>query len=225
VRIVFFIVATVIVASVAYFIYENIGAPPPLPEGAVDPKISKEEVLALAKPILQPMRDVLYPPDGLDRGLTPAAREQVVGALRDFKVKYGHTEGGQEAMRELSTEIRALALAAKDEERWVLVAGLIDAHSILGLESLVIERLDERAVQMLAKPTVVVRGVVDDLGKNVTYVLMDLIHRETGEVRRERARVGDILGDLRVREIIGTNKVIIFDYLPIEGLTFEVEFS
>lgn len=223
-RIVFFIVAAIIVASVAYFLYENMGEPP-LAEGEVDPRISKEEVLAIARPILQPMRNVLHPPDGVGRGLSPPVRDQVIEALRDFKVKYGHTEGGKEAMREMSSEIRALALAAKDAERWVLVAGLIDAHSILGLESLVIQRLDDRAVKMLAKPTVAVRGVVDDLRQNATYVLMDLINRETGEIKRERARVGDILGDLRVREIIGANKVIVFDYLPIEDLTFEVEFK
>ena len=224
-RIVFFIIAVAIVAGIAYMLYDSIQEPPPTPEGVVDPNISKEDVLALAQPILQPMRDVLNSAPGSPQSLEPPVRDQVIEQLRDFKVKYGHTEGGKQAMRQLSDEIKQLALRAKEEERWQLVAGLVDAHSILGLESLVIDRLDERAVKILAKPTVVVRGVVDDLKQDVTYVLMDLANRQTGEVTRVKARVGDIIGDLRVKEIIGANKTIVFDYLPIEGLTFEAEFS
>lgn len=224
-RVFFFLLAAAIVLGAVMVLYRFADGPGLGRDTEPVFNPTREEVLAEMRPILAPLRAALLEPEASRPPFPESVRDQVVMGLRDAQLKYGETEGGRAAFLVLADEVKGLALEARKQERYRLVATCVDAHDILGMSSLVMQRLDDRARKILAQPIVRVRGVVDDLEKGTTYILMELINRETHEVTRTRARVGDILGDLRVVELIGRNRKVVFEYLPIEGLTFEVDFS
>ncbi|MFP4502735.1 MAG: hypothetical protein ACLFTT_17215 [Candidatus Hydrogenedentota bacterium] len=220
-RVLFFIIAVAIVAVVLAFVY---GAIEEEPGGADRPpeEATKEEVMEEIAPLLDPVRGLLRAETG---GYHDAMRESIVSGLRDAKMKYAESPGGKKAFQELSWEVVGMAKQARAQDRWRLVQGFVDIHNLLGMESVTIERLDESARKRLAQPLVEVTGVVDDVAKEQTYVFMNLLDRDTREINRVKARVGETVGDLKVVEIVGRNKKVVLEYLPIEGLTFEVDFS
>lgn len=220
-RVLFFIIAVAIVAVALAFVYRVVEEEP---GGADRPpeEATKEEVMEEIAPLLDPVRGLLRAETG---GYHDSMREAIVSGLRDAKMKYAESPGGKKAFQELSWEVVGMAKQAREQDRWRLVQGLVDIHDILGMESVTMDRLDEGARKRLAQPLVEVTGIVDDVEKEQTYVFMNLLDRETREMNRVKARVGETLGDLKVVEIIGRNKKVVLEYLPIEGLTFEVDFS
>lgn len=184
---------------------------------------NKAEVMAELEPIIAPLKAVVYPRDENKPGISDDMRQWVLTALRDAQTNYGEKDFGREALRDTAEEIRLLAKEAAAQERWRLVETAIDAYEILGLESATLARLDERAKIMVAQPKVVVKGFLDDLEKKDIYVFLELIDRRTQERTRVTAREGDVFNDLRLVRIIGRNKSVLFEYIPIEGLFFEVE--
>lgn len=224
-RVFFFLLAVAIVLAGVMVLYRFATDPDFRPDKEAEFNPTRDEVLAELRPTIGLLSASVHAPPEQRPGFPLEIRDQVINGLRDAQMKYGETEGGQAAFKVLAEEVKSLALEARKQERWRVVATCVDAHDILGMSSLVMQRLDDRARKILAQPMVRVRGVVDDLEQGTTYILMELINRETFEVTRTRARVGDILGDLRVVELVGRNNKVIFEYLPIEGLTFEVDFS
>ena len=99
----------------------------------------------------------------------------------------------------------------------------IDAIELLSMESQLLKRLGERADVILEQPIVRVHGFLDDLEKGDTYAFLELINKNTGNVDKIEARVGDEFNSLRFVRIIGNNKAILFEYLRMPGLYFEVE--
>jgi hypothetical protein len=220
-RVLFLIIAVAIVAVVLAFVFRAIEEQP---DGVERPpkEATKDEVLAEIKPLLNPVRQTLRTNTG---GYDDHVREPIVTGLRDAKLKYWESPGGQEAFKELAWEVVGMAQEARSQDRWRLVQSLVDIHDLLGMESITMGRLDESARKRLAQPLVKVTGIVDDVEKEQTYVFMDLLDRETHKINRVKARVGETMGDLKVVGIIGRNKKVVLEYLPIEGLQFEVDFA
>lgn len=216
-------IAIVLAAALAGCGEEAFWKKPVEPQQPAPP--SKEQILAEVKPAIEPFRDVLRPmPDGgRGPGLTGENRDKVINALRDAQIKYGNTDNGPAALREVGAEIAEIARKARDDDRWVLVQACVDAYEILNMKSVALERLDNRAKEILSRPTVEVKGFLDDKETGVTNVFLELTNRDTKEVKRITAREGDEFDNLRLVEIIGNNKAVRFEYLAIPGLFFEVE--
>lgn len=186
------------------------------------PGPSKTEIQAKVKPIIEPFRQIVNMGAGAP-GLAQETRDTVCNALRDAQLQYGAFPQGQEVFRELGYEIVDIAKRARDQERWRLVEACVDAHEILNLENAMITRLDARAQEMLARPTVVVKGFLDDRAKNTINIFIQVIDRATGKRKSMTVREGDEFGDLKVINIVGANKSVRFEYKKIPGLVFEVE--
>lgn len=189
------------------------------PEEPVGPQ-TKEEVLAEIRPIIGPLRNTLVP--GAP-GITDMHRDQVMSGLRNAILNYGDTDFGREALDDLAYEIMDIAKRAADADRNRLVLVCIDAVELLAVESQLLKRLGARADLMMGKPAVRVRGFMEDIEKRQTYVFLELINRRTGAVERVEAREGDEFHNLRLWRIVGRNRSVIFEYLPVPGLFFEVE--
>ena len=184
---------------------------------------TKAEVLAELEAVIAPLKAAVYPPGADTTVFGDDTRHWINTALREAQAAYGDKDFGREALRDTAEEIRQIAREAANQERWRVVEAAIDAFEILGLESAMLARLDDRAKVMMAQPKVLVKGFMDDIEKKDIYVFLELIDRRTQERTRVTAREGDIFNGLRLVRIIGRNKSVLFEYIPIEGLFFEVE--
>ncbi len=197
-------------------------AGPPPEEPAPEP--AKEQVLAETNAAIQVLRDVVGTDDGEERtGITREERETLMRALADLKARYGKYESGQEAFREVAEEVGGIALEARDQDRWRLVSVCVDVHDLLGADSFTLARLQERADLNLGRPKVAVRGFLEDEQKDQVYVFLELTDRVTGEIKTVIAREREEVDGLRIIRIEGKNDKVVLEYLPIEGLFFEVE--
>jgi len=194
----------------------------PIPEQP-GPK-TKEEFLALFKPMIQPLRQALpEKPDPAHMGLADGQRDQVIKSLSEAKTKYAENEAAEEAFREIGAEVSDLAKRARDQGRWPLAMACIDAHEILGMQSYALERLRKQGKIILAQPKVRVQGFMEDKQSGVTTVFIELTNRETGKITRVAKRAGDEFNGLRLVEILEHENGVRFEYLPIEGMFFDVE--
>lgn len=186
--------------------------------------LTKDEIMPELRGLVEPLRQQLNAPVGeAVTRVSPELRDQVVAAVREAQIKHGGTPAGQEALKALAVEVGAIAMSARDQERWWLVQACIDVYEVLGLSSLSIQRLDEKAELMIAMPKVRVMGIVDDPSKDETYVLMRLIDRQTRQYESHYARIGEEVDSLKVLEIVGKNSAVRFGYLKIPGLEFVVD--
>lgn len=217
-----FVISVLIVVGALLTIYaltERQEAPPPGPAA-----LSKAEIMPELRPLIEPLRQQLAAPQSDPTGgFAPELRDQVVAAVREAQLKYSGTTAGQEALKDLAVEVSAIAVGARDKERWWLVQACIDVYEVLGLTSLSMQRLDEKAELMIAMPKVRVMGIVDDPSKGETYVLMRLIDRQTRQYESRYARIGEEVDSLKVLEIVGNNKAVRFGYTKIPGLEFLVD--
>lgn len=195
-------------------------APQPAAPGAPAMPRTKEEVLRDLAPILEPYRAAVNNPA---LTFTEEQREQVIAGIREAQQRYGAKDYAQAAFRELGAEIAQLALRARDQERWRLVEALIDVHEMLQLESVMMDRLSDRAEKILAMPKVKVRGFFEDQQSKSLTVFMEVTDRFNTKRQMVRARVGETFNDLRLKEIIGNNSGVRLEYLKIPGLEFTVE--
>lgn len=187
------------------------------------PEPTKEEILPDLRALIMPLHDHLNAPAGPAAQISEPTRDAVLKGLADAKLKYGETQGGKEAFKELADEVSGIALGARDKERWRLVQACVDAYEVLGMQSVGMQRMDRTAGEMLAMPKVKVDGIVDDPAKDTTYVLMRLVDRSTGLYERRYARIGEEVDSLKILEIVGDNSAVRFEYMKIPGLQFEVE--
>ncbi len=191
-------------------------------EEAAQPGPSKAEIAAKVKPLIEPFRQVTNTGTA-GPGLLPEARDLVINGLRDAQLQYGAYPAGQEVLRELGYEIVDIAKRARDQERWRLVEACVDAHEILNLDNAMISRLDARAQEVLSRPTVEVKGFIDDGEKKITSIFLRITDRTTGRMKSLTAREGDEFDELKVINIVGNNKAVRFEYKKIPGLVFEVD--
>lgn len=195
--------------------------PPPAAPGAKPIPKDKEAVLAEMRPLLSPYRAILANPTG--PGLPDSQRADTLAAIRTAQAEYGQEEYAQAAMRELGQEIAALAIQAKDQERWRLVEALIDVYEVLNLQSYLLDSLDRRAELILAKPKVVVKGFMEDGKTGQWSVFMEVTDRNAKKSEKVVKQVGDVFNNLKLREIVGDNNAIKLEYLRIPDLVFTVE--
>ena len=193
---------------------------PAPPADAPEGPSTKEEVLAEIRPMITPIRNTAM---GVGTGVSEAERYVIMANLRDAVMRYGDKDFGREALRELGYELQELAKRASAIERYRLVLICIDAAEMLEVDSQLLKRLGTKADVMLDKPTIRVKGFIDDIEKNQTYIFIEMINHRSGTVERMEAREGDEFNDLRLVRILGRNKAVLFEYLKVPGLFFEVE--
>ncbi|MFA7692196.1 MAG: hypothetical protein GX117_11770 [Candidatus Hydrogenedentes bacterium] len=189
--------------------------PPPPPSGPQ----TKEEVAALVNPLIQPLRQSVAG----GPGISEAERYSMLAALRNAVIQYGATDFGRQALNDVAYEVQDIAKQAADIERYRLVLICIDVEELLSVESQLLQRLGERADIMLDKPSIQVQGFMDDIEKDQTYIFLNIINRREGKIERKQVREGDELSDIRVIKIIGRNRGVLFEYLKVPGLFFEVD--
>lgn len=143
--------------------------------------------------------------------------------LRDAIMQYGSTEFGRQAFRDLAYEVQDIAKQASALEKYRLVLICVDVTELLSVESHLLKRLGQKADIMLDKPKVQVKGFIDDIEKKQTYIFIEIINYREGTLERMEAREGDEFNNLRVVRILGRNQAVLFEYLKLPGLFFEVE--
>ncbi len=189
----------------------------PLPES--EGPQSKEEILTEIRPFLTPIKTTLAG----GPVISDLERITMLSNLRDAIVRYGDKDFGKAAFSELGWEAQEMAKQAADMEKYRLVLVCIDVAELLATDSLLLKRLGAKANVMLDMPTVRVNGFMDDIEKKQTYIFIELFNRRTGAVEKMQAREGDEFNNLRLVRIIGRNKAVLFEYLKLPGLFFEVE--
>lgn len=180
---------------------------------------TKEEVLSEIRPYLTPIKTTLAG----GPVISETERYTMLSNLRDAIMRYGDKTFGREAFHELGWEAQELAKQAADVERYRLVLICIDVAELVATDSHLLKRLGAKADIMLDMPTARVKGFLDDVEKKQTYVFIELFNRRTGEVEKLQAREGDEFNNLRLVRIIGANKAVLFEYLKLPGLFFEVD--
>lgn len=189
--------------------------PPPAPTGPQ----SKEEVLALISPLITPLRTTISG----GPVVSEAERYMMMSSLRDAVVRYGSTEFGKQALNALGYEVQEIARQASAIEKYRLVLICVDVSELLAVEGHLLSRLGKKADVMLDKPTVRVKGFIDDVEKKQTYIFIEMINHRTGAVESREVREGEEFNNLRVVRILGANQAVLFEYLKLPGLFFEVE--
>lgn len=194
--------------------------PPPPPPPPTGPQ-TKEEVLALVRPIITPIRLALES----STGLSDQDRTVILQNLRQAVAEHGGKDFGRLALREVGYEIAQIGKDASTAERWKLALFCVDAFDTLSMESVLLSRISARAQEMMAQPTVRVRGFLEDGVDKTLYVFMDITDRRTGEVKKVQAREGEEFHGLRMIKVLGRNKQVRFEYIKIPGLIFDVDFE
>jgi hypothetical protein len=194
--------------------------PPPPPPPPTGPQ-TKEEVLALVRPVITPIRLALE----TSTGLSDQDRTVILQNLRQAVAEHGGKDFGRLALREVGYEIAQIGKDASTAERWKLALFCVDAFDTLSMESVLLSRISARAQEMMAQPTVRVRGFLEDGVDKTLYVFMDITDRRTGEVKKVQAREGEEFNGLRMIKVLGRNKQVRFEYIKIPGLIFDVDFE
>ena len=93
----------------------NVAPPPPPPPPAEGPQ-TKEEVLALVRPMISPIRTALAP----GAYLSETDRAVVMGNLRGAVAQYGGTEFGRAALREVGVREETIEeIMVHNPARWL----------------------------------------------------------------------------------------------------------
>ncbi len=181
---------------------------------------TKEEFAKILRETLAP----LHPPPSTDTpvGLREEVRIQVLNNVFIFMQNYAENPLAQEACKEVAQEVAQWAKTAKEQGRWVWALTCIDVFELLGAKSYALQRLRQQGEKLIAQPKVFVRGFLDDKSTGQTTIFVEVVNRVTGEKKLISARAGDEFENLRVVEIIPYKNVVRFEYIPIEGMFFEV---
>lgn len=194
--------------------------PPPAP--APPPEPSPEKIADDIRATITPMSSLVLSPGGAGPALTEDTKNQVINSLRTARAKYQVTENGRQALSVISHELDDVITKARDQERWALVLGAIEASEVLQPGTTKHNRLKERAQLNQKRPVVSVRGFFDDKETSDTYVFLDVKLRPSNEVRQVRARKGEEFFGVRLVDIVGNKKGVRLEYLAIPGDEWEV---
>ena len=201
-------------------------APPP----GVAPTVDEAQAIAAElRQLLAPVTSSIAPAgSGVPEEATAAAqdlltddvRAQVVGSLKVSREKYGNSEKGREAIAQVCVEIEKMMQEARDQQRWGVVLGGVEAYE--ALTGIVKERSKERAEMYLSRPKVKLKGFLDDIEKNDLYAFLKITLRPSREVKQVQVRAGEEFEGLRFVRIIGNRKGVLLEYLDTPGDTFQV---
>ena len=189
--------------------------PPPAPTGPQ----TKEEVLVQISPLIEPLRRTISG----GPVISETERYTMMSSLRDAVMRYESTAFGKQALNDLGYEVQEIAKQASAIEKYRLVLICVDTSELLAVEGQLLQRLGKKADVMLDKPTVRVKGFIDDVEKKQTYIFIEMLNHRTGAVESREVREGEEFNNLRVVRILGGNQGVLFEYLKLPGLFFEVE--
>lgn len=193
-------------------------APPP-----TAPPHTKEEFIVQLRQILAPIKEyVPFNPQQSKGGLPEPVRKKVVEDLYNFLQQYSNIPEANEACKEIAQEVAQWARLAKDQNRWILALACIDIFEMLGAKSYTLQRLKERGEKYISQPKIIVRGFIEDKETKTLSIFIELVDRRTGEVKKVVARPGEEIDGIRIIDIPFKN-IVRFEYIPIEGLSIEVE--
>lgn len=187
------------------------------------PPHTKEEFVSQLRQILEPLRQyVPLSPQDSKTGLPEAVRLNVVRELYNFQQQFGNIPEANEACKEVAQDVAQWARLAKEQNRWVLALACIDVFEMLGAKSYTLQRLRERGEKYISQPKVVVKGFIEDKETKTLSIFLELIDRRTGQIKRIVARPGEEIDGIRIIDIPFKNTVR-FEYMPIEGVYFDVQ--
>ncbi|NLN93915.1 MAG: hypothetical protein GX130_11500 [Candidatus Hydrogenedens sp.] len=193
---------------------------PPAPTVEEPGPHSREEAIMLISPVINPLRNTLQPGGP---GISETDRQQLLFAIQSAIMTYGDNRYGKEVLRDLGFELQDLARQASAQERYRLVLICIEAAELLSVDSMYLKRAGSKAVTMLEKPKVVVKGFMEDMETQQLSIFLELTDYFTGKIDRMQVREGDEFNNLRMIRVLGRNKGVLLEYLKVPGLFFEIE--
>jgi hypothetical protein len=206
--------------------------PPPPPKDLPPPEPTPEQVAAEVRNVLGPMMaltqtDASHAGFGNDgKGgagvLTDDIKNQVVAGLKQAKQTHGFKENGKQGLAIVSHELETLISEARDQERWKLVLGAIEAYDVLVPNASKMTRLKERATLHMTRPLVRLRGFFHDQQTDDIYAFLTVETRPDKVSHDVRARKGDEFFDVRLVDIVGDKDGVLLEYLKIPGNTWKV---
>ncbi len=208
-------------------------APPPKPATPPPPPDpTPEEVAAEIRPCIQPLGTLLQDSGGkgagekgmgAQGGLEDAVKEQALNCLRTARSKHQVTEYGKAGLAIITHELESIISGARDQQRWRLVAGAIEAFEVLEPGNPKMNRLKERALLHINRPSVSVQGFFDDKQSGETYAFLDVMLKPSGEHVKVKAREGEEFNNIRLKDFYGDKKGVELEYLLIPGETWVVK--
>ena len=197
---------------------QQAATPTPTPAAAPEktPEKIKEEIMAT----LAPMQSVIANPAA--GGFTDDMKKSLIEGLQKARSANQASENGKQALAMVTHELEAIISTARDQKRWRLVLCAIEAYEVMSPGTTKMNRLKERAKLYLSRPTVTVKGFVDDKDTKDTYVFLDVTLHPSEEVNSVQARVGEEFFGVRLLDIVGNKKGVHLEYLAIPGDTWDV---
>lgn len=190
-------------------------------EEAPPPKSANELYQEITK-ILDPLRAKL----DADQGMGKAALDPLVAEARTARQKMNAEPNGKEALARFTQDVDGLIRTARQKERWMPVIKMCELYDILEPGNSKTGRMIEMAERQINRPKVRIKGFVDDMQANDTYVFLEVKVPDAEWFAPDPVREGDEFLDppytLRFQEIIGRNKGIRLEYLAVKGDTFDI---
>jgi len=188
--------------------------PPPAPEKTAE-KIKEEFMVALA-----PMQGLVAdPPVG---GFSDDMKKKVIEDLKKARTANQTSVNAPQALEMVTREIETIISTARDRKRWRLVMGAIEAYEVMSPGTTKMNRLKDRAKLYLSRPTVTVKGFVDDKETKDTFVFLEVTLHPSEEVNSIQVRIGEEFFGVRLLDIVGNKKGVQLEYLAIPGDTWDV---
>jgi hypothetical protein len=159
---------------------------------------------------------------GMAAGLNDDVKEQVKAGLQAARAKHQITENGKQALATVTHELEELISEARDQQRWRLTLGAVEAYEVLSPGSTKMNRLKERAQLYILRPNVYVKGFFEDKESKDTYVFLDVEVKPSLEHKQVRVRPGDEFENCRLVDFVGDKKGVRLEYLAIPGMYWEV---
>jgi hypothetical protein len=149
-------------------------------------------------------------------------KEAMKKQISDARVKYQNTENGRQAIALITHDIEEVISKARDQQRYRLVLGMIEAYEVLAPGNTKMNRLKERALLHVNRPVVRVRGFFDDKEGNETYVFLEVQLMPSREIHQVKVRKGEEFYGLRFVDFVGNKKGVTLEYLAIPGTFWDV---
>jgi hypothetical protein len=195
-------------------------APPPPPTPAPAPEKTPEKIKEEIMATLAPMQSVIAEPAA--GGFTDDTKKSVIEGLQKARSANQASENGKQALAMVAHEIETIISKARDLKRWRLVLGAIEAYEVMSPGTTKMNRLKERGKLYVSRPTVRVKGFMDDKETKDTYVFLEVTLHPSEEVNSIQVRIGEEFFGVRLLDIVGNKKGVQLEYLAIPGDTWDV---
>ena len=192
-------------------------APPPPETAAPAPPTPAEIESALMKAV-QPV--ISSYESGAPLG--PEQMQPNISALQTALGAHRANPNHVEAFRTVGSRLKDYARQAHRSQKAGYVVYCFDALKMVDAPSAEdIKRLREEAQLIIDMPKATVTGFMTDENNGQTTIFLSVYLPQTGKTESKQVRVGDELFNLRVVEIKGDNRCVVFEYL-INNELFEV---